>query len=521
MEYNVLDYDVSLLKVKYNISDIVAKTLIYNDLDEEAIKDVLSCNNEYHINNSEVLLKTVERIKQAKLNKEKVFIGGDYDSDGICATAIMKNTLDILGISNGYYIPDRFKEGYGLSARIVELAYQKGYTLIITVDNGVKAFEAINKARELGIDLIISDHHIIEDKLDELVVHPDYMDPIFKGLCGAGVALQLALRLIGENELNDCLAMIATIGDCMQLFNENRVIVKKGLKLVHKFPQITTLIGKNNDIEVEDISFYLVPKLNSIARLDDDSNANVLVQYLLSKDINVIKKISTQINSINIRRKNLSNQMSNTAKELIKDDAFIILYDESFSEGLVGLVAGKIAREQNKPCICFAKNEGKLKGSGRSIKGFDMYTFFKDFNLGTFGGHAQAVGLAIDESELDAFKEKVLTKMKDIKITDTLEDVLRIKSKDITINNIEQLRLLEPFGQGFKKPKFYVDDYNILKSTILKEKYIKFNFEENFEAISFNVKHKECRCPRYIVGDIGLNYFMNRVTCSLNIKDME
>ena len=228
MDYQIIDYDVNDICLKYQVSELVAKTFVYNGLNDRQIRQVLDDRSEYHENDDINLKKAVDRILEAKAKKQKVFVAGDYDCDGICATAIMKNTLDILKIENGYYIPDRFKDGYGLNCNIVSMVADKGYDLIITVDNGIKAYEALELASKLNIDVIVSDHHIIEKELDNIVVHPQLMSDDFKGLCGAGVALQMSLKLIGENDLHDCLAMIATIGDVMELFNENRIIVKRG-----------------------------------------------------------------------------------------------------------------------------------------------------------------------------------------------------------------------------------------------------------------------------------------------------
>ena len=191
---------------------------------------------------------------------------------------------DKLQIENGYYIPDRFKEGYGLSSHTVELAHAKGYSLIITVDNGVKAFDAIQKAKELGIDIIVTDHHQIDEEVPaDIVVHPLYMEERFKYLSGAGVALELALNLIGENETHIALAAIALIGDVMPYWLETRIIIQKGIKLIQKgvLPSVSSLLRKDIEIDETAVAFQVVPKLNSIARMKDNSNVNTLVPFLL------------------------------------------------------------------------------------------------------------------------------------------------------------------------------------------------------------------------------------------------
>ncbi|MBR2825009.1 MAG: DHH family phosphoesterase, partial [Solobacterium sp.] len=174
--WKVIEQDSTSFEETYEVGPLVGKLLAASDLSSTQIKELLSSDQPLLTSKANCVKECCKRILEARSNREKVFIGGDYDADGICSTAILKDTLDRLNIENGYYIPDRFKEGYGLSVNTVCLAYEKGYTLFITVDNGVKAFEAIHKAKELGVDLIITDHHRIEEKVDvPIVVHPDYM----------------------------------------------------------------------------------------------------------------------------------------------------------------------------------------------------------------------------------------------------------------------------------------------------------------------------------------------------------
>lgn len=521
MKYKVIDFDGSLIQQRYHVNEMIAKILIYNHLEDWQIQQVLHPQDRYQENDAPSLLQACKRIMQAKEKKEKVFIAGDYDADGICATTIMKNTLDHLQIANGYYIPDRFKDGYGLSSKIVEQVKEKGYDLIITVDNGIKAYDALEHAKDLGIEVIVTDHHIYDQPIDNVIVHPDLMDEGFKGLCGAGVALQLARKLIGENDVNDVLAMVATIGDIMELFNENRTIVRKGLQKVNSCLGIKALLPAKGTINAQDIAFNVVPKLNSIARLDDESNANVLVKYLLCQDIVTVNNVAKQIEAVNNKRKNISQKMANDAMSKVNGDPFIVVEDDDFSEGIVGLVAGKIAKEYNKPCLVLTAVDDLYKGSGRSIKGFDMHAFFKDFELASFGGHAQAVGLAVKKAEYPAFKAKIQAKMANVKISDTLEEVINLNSEQITLDNLMAFDKLEPFGQGFKKPLFYIDDHKITRVDLLKDKYLKFNFQQGYEAICFNSRYKTIKKPNYLVGNLEINEFRSQKNCCLQIVDME
>lgn len=522
MNTNIVTFDTKKIEEKYHVSSLMASILLFNDLNDEQIEDVLNGNETYHENNDPNLVACCKRIIEAKNKKEKIFILGDYDADGICATSIMKNTLDKLQITNGYYIPDRFKDGYGISPKIVELAHQKGYSLIITVDNGVKAYEAIDKVKELGMDIIVTDHHIIEKPLDVITVHPSYMDEVFHGMCGAGVALQVARKLIGEDDLNDVLAMIATIGDMMLLFNENRRIVKKGLRKVSNYPSVTKLLGKDSGIKAEDISFYFVPKINAIGRLKDNSNSNVLVKYLLSKDIRQIDSCALQINDKNELRKSLSNEMAVNAEKLINpDDKMIIVFDENFEEGMVGLVAGKLAKKYHKPAIVFSKGEnGILKASGRSVQGYDLHAFFEHYDLETFGGHAQAIGFSIKEEDYEDFKAIILDEAMDEDIVEESDKALRITLNDINVKAVNDLRVLEPFGMGLKYPEFYINDLTVKNVRLLKDKYLKFDFGV-CEGICFNTSLKQITNPKAVIGTLSINQFNRQLNVSINIKDME
>ena len=358
MKYQILDINEQEIASKYHLSSLVAKVLTKANLNDSQIQELLTHSDTLTKSNAKCVQEACKRILQAKDNHEKVFIGGDYDTDGICSTAIMKDVLDKLQIENGYYIPDRFKEGYGLSSHTVELAHAKGYSLIITVDNGVKAFDAIQKAKELGIDIIVTDHHQIDEEVPaDIVVHPLYMEERFKYLSGAGVALELALNLIGENETHIALAAIALIGDVMPYWLETRIIIQKGIKLIQKgvLPSVSSLLRKDIEIDETAVAFQVVPKLNSIARMKDNSNVNTLVPFLLSNNLKSISSYSVALNKVNESRKRQSTLMVQKAEEMIDDSPILVLYDDSFEEGIAGLVAGRIANSHAKPCVILTK----------------------------------------------------------------------------------------------------------------------------------------------------------------------
>lgn len=231
MDHELITVDEKEIVEKWNVGKLSGKLIAASNMDDALIYDLLSSDDHLSVSKADCVLKACARLIEAKNNHEKVFVGGDYDADGICSTAIMKRTLDVFGIENGYYIPDRFKEGYGLNAKTVELAYQKGYSVILTVDNGVKAHDALQKAKQLGMFVIVTDHHEIEEEVEaDIVVHPDYMESEFSYLSGAGVALEISRNLIGTgSEFDELVALcsVALIGDVMPEWKETRKLIKK------------------------------------------------------------------------------------------------------------------------------------------------------------------------------------------------------------------------------------------------------------------------------------------------------
>ena len=233
--YQFVEKDASELCRKYDLPVLSGRLLAASGLPDEKIRELLFDDGRLHTSRAECVQRMCRRLRQAKERGEKVFIGGDYDADGICSTAIMKDVLDRLGIASGYYIPDRFREGYGLNEKTVEMVAERGYSLIVTVDNGVRAHAAIARAHARGLEILVTDHHQIEEEVKaDLVVHPDYMEPEFATLSGAGVALQVSRNLLGDVPFHTALAAVAAIGDVMPLWQETRRIVRQGLEALRQ-----------------------------------------------------------------------------------------------------------------------------------------------------------------------------------------------------------------------------------------------------------------------------------------------
>lgn len=463
---------------KYNMNNLCAKVLASKQLSDEEIEELLFSKRSIYDFDLSFLDGVVNRLLQAKEKKQKIIVCGDYDCDGICATSIMVDALRKFGIECGFYIPNRFSEGYGLNCNTVSLAKDKGYDIIITVDNGVKASEALTLAKSYDIDIILTDHHRFDESelICDYFLHPDVFPEYYHGLCGAGVAYLLSRRLIGDNIKHTMLAAVATIGDIVPLVKANRILVKEGIKLLNSASYMALQLLQNDTKKWDSkkIAFQIVPKINCVGRMADKANANMMVQYLLLENDQQIQNMLVQINELNNTRKELSSLMENTAQRMLNDDPFIILYDESFHEGLNGIVASKIMNQTQKPVMVLSKQDEILKGSIRSCS-IDLSDFFdgvKD-KLLSYGGHKEAAGISFHLQYLDDIKSYIVEKMKDVNFEQQL-DCIFLNKKDVNYNDIVSLSLLEPFGCGFSLPQFCIEDSELKVQTLSNGKHMKY-----------------------------------------------
>ena len=532
MIHEIVRVDETAVCEKWNVKKLSGKLIAASHLEESKLYDLLRQDEQLLLSKADCVVKACNRILEARNKHEKVFIGGDYDADGICSTAIMKKTLDVLGIPNGYYIPDRFKEGYGLSEKTVELVHKKGYSLIITVDNGVKAHAALQKAKQLGIDVIVTDHHQIEEEIEaEIVVHPDYMEDDFAYLSGAGVALEISRNLIGTGSQYDsliALCAVALIGDVMPLWKETRKLVKKGLSIIRqgRVRPLSAMLFPGATIDETAVAFSIVPKLNAVGRMNDISNVNTLVPYLLSTDDTVIATYYQQLNLVNERRKALSDEESKIAEKEVTDAKIQVIYHEKFHEGICGLVAGRLANTYHKPFVVMAKSEGIIKGSGRSIPGFNMFDFFTDFTeTCAFGGHEQAVGLSVKEESFDAFLQHVDKKAQlvEMHVNEEKKQAILIDSKDVTFENVSDLSILSPYPKDMIEPLFALKNVSIesVKETPKTIRYQLIGNAGNIEAIVY--KRKGISIPEkqnIFIGKLQINRFRGKISLQMIVEEI-
>ena len=503
---------------------LINKMISASDLSQNKIDELLSQDDSLHTSNADCVLKCAQRIREAAEKGEKVFIGGDYDTDGICATTILKATLDRMGITNGYYIPNRILEGYGLHAHIVDMVADRGYGLIITVDNGVKAHAAIRQAHERGVDIIVTDHHEINEPVDvDILVHPNYMEPEYKYLCGAGVALEISRNLIGNQDDLNALAAVAHIGDVMEFWEETRRIIKNGIRQIKagKVPVFTRLLTNTNRITNTDISFQIVPKLNSAGRLAEEGNVNVIVKGLLAKDPDNADAMARYLEDLNDVRKQHSEAMTAKAEEMIDaNEKAVVLFDESFSEGMNGLVAGRITNKYGRPSIVFSSNGDNIKGSARSVPGVNIFEIISRYDkLVAFGGHEMAAGIAIRKDDFEDFKEFFCHEVEKCNAEQILPKALLIDPDDISTDAIDEIEHICPIPKELcctfaipyrgQKPSF---------SAAKVKKYRFINKNGPYEAIIFSFKNIT-PVEGYLVGTLNNNVYNGKTTPQMIVED--
>lgn len=521
------------IKNTLQLTNLCAKVLSAKQLNDTQISQILSAPVLHDPMSATHMPEVIARIRKAKADNEKVLICGDYDADGICATTILFDALCKFGVTCGFYIPDRFKQGYGLHPDTVKMADEKGYRLLITVDNGVKAFDALREAKSRGLDVIVTDHHDMdEEEVDAtLLLHPFTMGEEFQYLSGAGVALEISRALLNDVKEHIVLAAIASIADVMTLKNETRDIVRIGIQYLKQGVCKPIQALANDRFPKWDetmIAFQIVPKLNVMGRLADKVNVNNMVKYLLLQNAEEIQRVSKQIKQLNDHRKKMSDQMVETAKSLIHPEYdFQMLYHDSFHEGIVGLVAGKLAEEIKKPVMVLSKHNDLLKGSIRSQGYLDLTTFFDDCMdvLDSYGGHQAAAGIGFRLENKQNVQDYLNTRAKTC-ITPCEEEyeVIPVTVEEVSIMEIESLKALAPFGHGFEEPLFYLQNVSIQQIKPMGNKeHVKWVINETLEAVLFHDKTAfdtfSERKNMNFIGTISINYFMGKKKVNIFVRE--
>lgn len=554
--------DFNKISEEFSVSPVIARIMVNRDV--ENIKDFLEpdmdkLHDPFLFRDMQ---KTVDKLIYCIENNKKIRVVGDYDIDGVCSTFIYIKALRQLGALVDYEIPDRVKDGYGINEDIIKKSFEDNCDLILTCDNGIAAFEAMELAKELKLEVIITDHHEVfkEDGEDRLppaysIVNPKREDcgyP-FKEICGALVAykvMQALFSRIKENRKTDELkkiedellemAAIATVGDVMKLRGENRIIVSRGLLAINNTKNfgLSSLINScelgDKQIQAYHIGFILGPCLNASGRLE---SAKTALKMLLSTDAKEAQALADYLKELNDERKELTLKNLDTAIKIVDEELYnesvLVIYLPDCHESLAGIIAGRVKERYNKPCIVLTDTpEGDLKGSARSIKGYHIFEKLCEVDdlLLRYGGHPMAAGMSLKKENLNEFSRR-LNMNSNLSEDDFIEEIwidAAMPFSYIDENIIEELELLEPFGNGNEKPLFAQKDVKILSQRIFGERVIKLVLEGGegikidglifTDTKEFMLKRGE-NCFMDIIYYPQINEYMGRKSLQVLIKE--
>ncbi len=536
------------------LSPVITSLLVHRGLhtEEEITSFLHSERQSFH---DPFLLKdmdrAVERIHTAVQNREQILVYGDYDADGVSSTTILMLALLELGADVEFYIPNRFTEGYGPNEGAFRWAQQAGFSLIITVDTGISAVNEAKLAKELGIDLIITDHHEPPPELPDAyaIIHPRLKGGLypFGELAGVGVAFKVAHALLGRvpEHLLD-IAVIGTIADLVPLHDENRLLAIRGLeKLQHtKRPGLLALFQVANvqqhAANEESVGFSIAPRINAVGRLEDAAPA---VHLLLSEDMEEALELAQEIDSLNKLRQDIVQEIAAEAIAMVEEhyppekNHVLVLAKEGWNVGVIGIVASRLVERFYRPTIILGIDRVKkiAKGSARSIEGFDLFANLSDCRdiLPHFGGHPMAAGMTLDMDHVDELRRRLnelaaqqLSKQ-DLIPVKTVDAVCRLE--DITLPVIEEIQQLAPFGVGNPKPRIQVE--NVLLESIkpigsdgshLKVMFT--NGQTRLDGIGFGLgtlaEHISPAARVSVVGELSINEWNNFRKPQVMIQDI-
>ena len=533
--------DYKSMSLKYGISELMSKLIINRDIfEDEIIKSYVTpeFNKLYNPREMKDLELAVNILKEKIITNKKIRIIGDYDVDGVISVYMLYTALKKCNANVDYEIPDRIKDGYGINEKIIKEAKDDGIDTILTCDNGISAIDQIKYAKELGLTVIVTDHHdipFVEDENNKKIFLQSDADAIlnpkqkdcnykFKSLCGAGVAFKLIEVLYEEFNIDkeECYKLIeflaiATVCDVVDLIDENRIFVKKGLEKINN----TTNLGlgeliRENEIQDKTISVYhlgfiIGPCINASGRLD---NAKKGLRLLLADEEDEAVHLAKELVKLNAERKDMTMKGVEDAIEIIEgteiiNDKVLVVYLPHIHESLAGIIAGRIRERYNAPTLILTNGEEFAKGSGRSIEEYNMFEKLLECKelLEKFGGHPMAAGLSIKEENIDKLREKLNenSMLKDEDLIKKIKIDCVLPLDQINLRLIEDLEKLEPFGKGNEKALFGIKDVNVIKAQILGKNRnvlklkLKSNSDKIFDGIYFGdiEEFEQTVCDKY------------------------
>ena len=551
--YKVDEQVVSRIAKNHNVSELMARILTNRNISEDKIEGFLhpkisDLYDPFLFNDMDL---AVNRIIKAIEDKEKITIFGDYDVDGITSSTLLVKFFGELNANVDYHLPNRLTEGYGLNNEAVKQIKDNGTNLLVTVDCGISGYNEVEYAKELGIDVIITDHHECPEVIPNCIAvidakRQDSTYP-FNGLAGCGVsfkliqAISIKLNLPEETYLKYLdIVSLGTIADIVPLVEENRIIVRYGLEAMKRTenPGLRALINSSGikNLDSSAISFGLAPRINACGRM---GQAELALKMLLTDSIKEAVDIASKLQEMNRKRQEIERNILQEAVEQIETEhlnknKIIVVGKENWHHGVIGIVSSKITESYYKPSIlvCFEDEEGK--GSGRSVDGFDLHSALTACSdkLLKFGGHEMAIGLTLARSEFENFKEAICKYAED-KLPDELLPTIKydaeIFCKDVTKETIKDLKLLEPYGEGNPAPLFVYKNVKVDSiRTLSNDKHLKLNIKDEhriFSAIAFNMGEKKNSIQMGTKADIlcaiELNVYNGIEMIQLNIKDIK
>lgn len=544
----------NLLVTELNIAPLVASLLVNRGLHtvEDARDFLFIENSEFHdpflLDGMDI---TIERIRSAIEKNEKILIFGDYDADGVSSTTVLLTALRESSAQVDFYIPNRFTEGYGPNEAAFRWAKESGFTLIITVDTGISALHEAQVAKDLGLDLIITDHHEPGPELPNAfsIIHPkkETCSYPFKELAGVGVAFKVAHALLGRvpEELLE-IAAIGTIADLVPLQGENRLLAKKGISALRKTtrPGLRALLKvcgtEQSDVSEETIGFAIGPRINAVGRLD---SADPAVHLLMTTDPEEARELAEEVDSYNKQRQQLVNEMTKAAIEEVENhfpadqNGVLVIAKEGWNAGVVGIVASRLVDRFYRPTIVLSidHEKGTAKGSARSIEGFNLYenlSLCREI-LPHFGGHPMAAGMTLGLEHVDELRDRLNRLAKEQLTEEDFIPVTKVdvdcELSDVSLETISEMELLSPFGMSNPKPRVRLKDVSI--GTIRKigsdQNHLKITFEDNgvsLDSIGFGLgevyNDVSPSAKMSVIGELSINEWNNFRKPQIMIQDI-
>ena len=561
MHWNILDPDrdtIRTIQNSFRSSEVFARVLANRNITTLEKAEPFFHSDLDQLHDPLLMMdmeKSVHRVLQNIRSGNPIMVFGDYDVDGTTGAASLYIALNTFGADVTYYIPDRDKEGYGLSTKGIDVAKDNGIDLIITCDCGINAFDQVNYANEKGINIIITDHHTTDERLPDAyaVLNPKRSDceyP-FKGLCGGGVAFKLitalAIKLnIPFSEIEEILPLITlgTAADIVPMKDENRIIVDHGLKMLSsiKRPGLKVLLelaGLKHNVSVGQLVFGIAPRINAAGRLGD---ANRAVECMVTNDEHRAKILAKELDEENKRRQAIQQQVVDEAFHKVNSEAdlkhenALVLADHGWHHGVVGIVASRVREEFHRPTVIISMENGTGKGSARSVNGFDLYLALSECkeHLDGFGGHPMAAGLSVRSEKLDDFRNAFIEVANEWINEDQLEPTITLDSeislKDITPRFMDFLDKLSPYGPGNMRPKFALMNCEVTGTPKVIGKtgeHIRFQIKQGMRSISavgFGLADKYEMLitgkPVDVACVVETNEWQGNVSTQLNVRDI-